>query len=218
MNFLSPCLLAISSNLDTLSVATSYGLKKINMTKSSVLLISIITSLGTFFSMYIGEFISRLFNLEIANIFGSVLLVFIGFYFLIEYIKAVKKNRGEDISYYVENSQKYNDVLENPTIVDKDASGEIDIKESLILSFALTINNLSVGIASSITGVSISLSVFFNFIITILSIYLGHYLGNTYLSKLFGKYSNLISGVLLIILGIYELFIWSTFILLLYNQ
>ena len=54
MNFLSPCLLAISSNLDTLSVATSYGLKKINMTKSSVLLISIITSLGTFFSMYIG--------------------------------------------------------------------------------------------------------------------------------------------------------------------
>ena len=55
--------------------------------------------------------------------------------------------------------------------------------------------------------VSISLSVFFNFIITIVSVYLGYFNSNIYISKWFSKYSNLISGIILIILGIYEAFI-----------
>lgn len=207
MNFLSPLLLSISSNLDTFTVGASYGIKKIRMTKSSLLLIAIITSIGTFISMYLGKIIGNFFNQNIANIFGSILLSLVGIYFIIEHVRIEKKHRGEDISCYVESNSKYKVILEDPSIVDIDKSYEISINEALLLSFALTINNLGVGVAASITGVNIPLSVFFNFIVTIISFYLGCFIGNSYLSKFFGKYATLVSGIILILLGIYEAFI-----------
>lgn len=207
MNFLSPILLSISSNLYTLTAATSYGGKKIHMPKSSIMLIAIITSLGTFISMCAGNVIGYFLGHNLSNIFGSVILSLIGIYFIVEYIRIEKKHRGEDTSYYVESTSKYKEILENPNIVDADNSGEIDIQKSLILSFSLTTNNISVGVAASITGVNIALSVFFNFVFTIISIYLGYFISNSYLSKLFTKYGTLISGIILIIIGIYETFI-----------
>lgn len=206
MNFLSPLLLSISSNLDTFTIGASYGIKKIRMSKSSLLIIAIITSVGTFISMYLGKIISNFFNQSIANIFGSILLGLVGIYFIIEHVRIEKKHRGEDISYYVESNSKYKVILEDPTIIDADRSYEININEALLLSFALTINNLGVGVTASITGVNIPLSIFFNFIVTIISFYFGYFIGNSYLSKLLGKYATFISGIILIMLGIYEAF------------
>lgn len=204
MNFLSPLLLSISSNLDTFTVGASYGIKKMRMTKSSLLLIATITSIGTFISMYLGKIISIFLNPNISNIFGSILLSLVGVYFIIEHVRIEKKHRGEDTSCYVESNSKYKVILEEPSIVDIDISYEISINEALLLSFALTINNLGVGVAASITGVNIPLSIFFNFIVTIISFYLGYFIGNSYLSKFFGKYATLVSGIILILLGIYE--------------
>ena len=206
MNFLSPLLLSISSNLDTFTIGASYGIKKIRMSKSSLLIIAIITSVGTFISMYLGKIISNFFNQSIANIFGSILLGLVGIYFIIEHVRMEKKHRGEDISYYVESNSKYKVILEDPTIIDADRSYEININEALLLSFALTINNLGIGVTASITGVNIPLSIFFNFIVTIISFYFGYFIGNSYLSKLLGKYATFISGIILIMLGIYEAF------------
>ena len=206
MIFLSPLLLSISSNLDTLTVSLSYGIKKIHLTKSITILLAIITSIGTFLSMYIGKLILHLFKPELGNIFGATLLSFIGVYFIVEYIRLEKKRAGYDTSYYFESSLKYKNILENPTIIDSDKSNHIDIRECLNLSLALILNNLCTCFAASITGVSISLSVFLNFIITIFSIYLGYFNSDIYISKWFSKYSNLISGIILIILGIYEAF------------
>jgi len=207
MIFLSPFLLSISSNLNTLRISLSYGIRKIHLTKSSTILLAIITSIGTFLSMYIGKLILHLFNPELGNIFGAILLSFIGVYFIVEYIRLEKKHAGYDTSYYFESSLKYKNILENPNIVDSDKSNCIDLKECLNLSFALIINNLSACFAASITGVSINITVLFNFIITIMSISLGYFNSNIYISKWFSKYSNLISGIILIILGIYEAFI-----------
>jgi len=207
MIFLSPFLLSISSNLNTLRVSLSYGIKKIHLTKSMTLLLAIITSMGTFISMYFGKLILHLFQRSLGNIFGAILLSFIGVYFIVEYIRLETKHAGYDTSYYFEPPIKYKSILENPNIVDSDKSNHIDVWECLKLSFALILNNLCACFAASITGVSISLSVFFNFIITVVSVYLGYFNSNIYISKWFNKYSNLISGVILIILGIYEAFI-----------
>lgn len=207
MNFLSPLLLSISSNLDTFTVGTSYGIKKIHMTKSTILLIAIITSIGTFISMYFGAIIGDFFSIKIANIFGSVLLSLVGVYFIVEHIRIEKKYRGEDISYYVESNSKYKGILEDPIILDTNNSHEIELNKALLLSFALTLNNLGVGFAASITGINIPLSIFFNFIGTVIGFYLGYFINNNYFSKLFMKYATLASGVILIILGLYEIFI-----------
>ena len=207
MIFLSPFLLSISSNLNTLRTSLSYGIKKIHLTKSMTLLLAIITSMGTFISMLFGKLLLHLFQQSLGNIFGAILLSFIGVYFIVEYIRLETKHAGYDTSHYFEGSLKFENILENTNAIDSDESNHIDIKECLNLSLALIQNNLFTGFAASMTGISISISVFFNFIITIVCVYLGYLNSDIYISKWFNKYSNLVSGIILIILGIYEAFI-----------
>lgn len=207
MIFLSPLLLAISSNLDTLTASLSYGIKKIHLTKSNALLLATITSICTFLSMYIGKLLLHLFQPWLSNIFGAILLSFIGVYFIIKYMQLENNHAGYDTSFYFENLSKYKNILENPHIIDSDKSNAINIRQCLNISFALTVNNLFTSFAASITGVNLSLSIFFNFIIAIVSIYCGYLNSYIYISKWFNKYSNLVSGIILIILGIYEAFV-----------
>ena len=87
---------------------------------------------------------------------------------------------------------------------DLDNSGDINIKEALLVAFGLTFNNLGTGVAASITGVSIQFTVISTFILSILTIIFGEAIGNHVLGKFLGKYAPLISGILLIILGIIE--------------
>jgi putative sporulation protein YtaF len=207
MFFLSPLLLSISSNINTVSISSAYGTKKIQLGKFSILLLAILTSIGTLISMYIGKLLLPLMTLSIANLFGAVLLIYIGISFIVEYIRLEKKRAGYDTSYYFESSLNYKSILENPIIVDSDKSNHIDFKECLKLSFAIIFNNSCTTFAASITGVDIGLSVFFNFIITILSLYLGYFNSNIYISKWLSKYSNLVCGIVLVLFGIYEIFV-----------
>lgn len=207
MLFLSAFLLSIALNLEILRVSLYYGIKKINVPKSSAIFLAMTISIGMFFSMYVGKLILNLFNPQLGNIFGGVLLGFIGVYFLAEYIRLEKEHAGYDTSYYLESSLKYKNILENPIIIDSDKSNHIDMKECLNLSVALILNNFFTGFAGSLTGVSIGLSIFFYFIIALVSVYLPSINSHLYISKWVCKYSNLISGIILIILGIYETFI-----------
>lgn len=207
MLFLSAFLLSTALNLEILRVSLYYGIKKINVPKSSAIFLAITISIGMFFSMYVGKLILNLFNPQLGNIFGGVLLGFIGVYFLAEYIRLEKEASGYDTSYYLESSLKYKNILENPIVIDSDKSNHIDMRECLNLSVALILNNFFTFFAASLTGISISLSIFFCFIIILFSVYQGSFNSHLYISKWFSKYSNLISGIILIILGIYETFI-----------
>ena len=207
MIFLSPILLSISLNLIALTISSSYGIKKIHSYKSSTMLLAILTSIGIFISMYIGKLILYLFNPELGNIFGGILLSFIGVYFIVEHIRIELKRAGYDTSYYFESSLKYKNILENSNFITSDKSNHIPIKECLNISIVLIFNTFFICFAASITGVSISLSVLFNFFLTLISAYLVYFNSNIYISKWFNKYSNLISGVLLIIWGIVETFV-----------
>jgi putative sporulation protein YtaF len=196
MHVLSALLLSISSNLDTFAAAISYGTKRIKVNFKGVMLITIISTLGTFLSMYFGKFLSSFLPINVSNILGSLLLVVIGIFFLIDYFKLIKLQKS-----------KQNKLLNNPENFDKNFSNTIDVKESITLAFALTINNLGVGVAASIADVSILISTILTFIITILSFYLGYYIGYNKISKLLGKYAPLASSLILIFLGLYEIFI-----------
>jgi putative sporulation protein YtaF len=97
--------------------------------------------------------------------------------------------------------------MESPEIADVDHSGYIDVKEAVSLALALTINNLGTGVAASITGINIPLAVAATFIFSIVTLEVGGIIGNSAFSKIFGKYANFVSGVIIVILGVYEMFI-----------
>ena len=93
----------------------------------------------------------------------------------------------------------------------KDTNDEIDsnlnFKEMLLLSFATSIDALVIGISFSFLKINLLSSSIIIGIITFIMCFIGYYLGNLFNKKV-GKYSNLIGGLTLIIIGIKIL--WQT--------
>lgn len=207
MILISPLLLAISTNIVTLSVFLSYGIKKIHLSKSNSILLAIVTSTSTFVSMYIGKLILPLIDPKVSNIFVAILLSYIGISFIVENIRLEKKRLGYDTSFYYESSFKYKNLLEDSYILNLDNSHNINLRKCLALSISLSVNNICTNFAASITGVNLSISVFLNFIISILFVYIGYFNRNINFSKYLIRYLNFISGIVLIAFGIYEIFV-----------
>lgn len=194
-HLLSALILSVSSNLDTVTVCISYGMYDIRLPWLSNILIAFITSVGTFLSMEFGHILSVVLPGGLGNVLGGITLILLGLWFLLGCFKNTMKT----------STIKPEEIPNNETLMaDKDASGDINLKETIPLSLALTINNIGVGIAASMTGVSILYSTILTFIITILSVCGGTWLGRSILGKICGKCAPLLSSILLIIIGVYE--------------
>ena len=199
---LSSLLFALSSNLDNIVVGIAYGIKKIKIGFLSNLIIGFITSLGTLLSMYAGSYIAKLINPNLANKIGASIIILLGLYFVIQsIISMIKDKKFKELAL-----KDIDDMVDYAVKTDKDESGHIGIKEAFIVAFGLTLNNLGNGIAASITGVDIKLTVIFTFILSIAALLLGSLIGNNVIGKICGKYAPLVSGVLLMLLGAIEMF------------
>lgn len=187
MNILSSLLFAISANADNFVVALSYGINKIRIGFSSNLLISLITLTGTALSMSLIKIISSPVPENIANLIGSVMLILIGVWTI---VKPLLKKTDSD------------GIIDNPEKADKDNSSTIDARESITLGLALTLNNVGLGIGASITGLNIVLTSLLTFGLSLLMIVVGHFVGSYYLSKVFSKRATIVSGLVIIVLGV----------------
>lgn len=202
MSFLSILLFVIAASLDILVVSLAYGLKDIKINFSSTLVIASISALGTFISMILGKFLVDLIPIKLGDIIGGLVLLLLGFYSIYSYFKEKKILT----SHNSENDSSPTFILENPEVADKDKSGNIDFKESLALSLALALNNFGLGIGASISGLNIAFTAISTFIISLIFISLGFYLSKTIKSKNISKNSNLIAGIIIIILSLFIIF------------
>ena len=197
---LSALLFSLSSNLDNLVVGIAYGIKKIKIGIIANLIIAVVTSTGTFLSMSVGAYISKFLPLSVANGLGAVVIIILGIYFVTQsIIKLINNIKSKELAL-----KNITDMIEYAEKSDLDSSGDINMKEALLVALGLTFNNLGTGVAASITGVSIQFTVISTFILSILIIIFGEAVGNHVLGKFLGKYAPLFSGILLIILGIIE--------------
>ncbi|MDU5492700.1 MAG: sporulation membrane protein YtaF [Clostridium perfringens] len=202
VSFLSILLFVIAASLDILVVSLAYGLKDIKINFSSTIVIASISALGTFISMILGKFLVDLIPVKLGDIIGGLVLLLLGFYSIYSYFKEKKILT----SHNSENNSSPTFILENPEVADKDKSGNIDFKESLALSLALALNNFGLGIGASISGLNIAFTTISTFIISLIFISLGFYLSKTIKSKNISKNSNLIAGIIIIILSLFIIF------------
>ncbi|HHD2591719.1 TPA: sporulation membrane protein YtaF [Clostridium perfringens] len=202
VSFLSILLFVIATSLDILVVSLAYGLKDIKINFSSTIVITSISALGTFISMILGKFLVDLIPVKLGDIIGGLVLLLLGFYSIYSYFKEKKILT----SHNSENNSSPTFILENPEVADKDKSGNIDFKESLALSLALALNNFGLGIGASISGLNIVFTTISTFIISLIFISLGFYLSKTIKSKNISKNSNLIAGIIIIILSLFIIF------------
>lgn len=197
---LSAILFSLASNLDNVVIGIAYGIKKIKINMIANVIIAVVTSVGTFLSMSVGKYISEFLPHFAANMLGAGAITILGIYFVIQSIrKLVNDKNSRQIAL-----KNTSEMIEYAEKSDLDRSGDISIKEALLAAFGLTFNNIGTGVAASITGVNITVTVAATFILSILTIKFGENVGNHVLGEFFGKYSPLFSGVLLILLGIIE--------------
>lgn len=202
MNYIGELLFALSANLDNFTVSVTFGIRKIKISFFNNIIIAVISALGTYLSMKFGHVISRFFPLEISNYIGSSILIFIGLFIMKDFFKHDKKQKNDRTK-----PNKINSILNKPETADLDSSGSIDMKETALLAAALTLNNFGFGIGSSITGLNIYITVFLTFVFSIISMSIGNIVGKGFMPKTLCKFASLISGLIVVVLGLYEMFV-----------
>jgi len=197
---LSALSFSLSSNLDNVVVGIAYGIKKVKIGIIANLIIALVTSIGTLLSMLAGVYISKFLPRSVANRLGATVIIILGVYFIIQSItKLVNNTKSKELAL-----KNITDMIEYAQKSDLDSSGDINMKEAFIVALGLTFNNVGTGVAASITGVNIQLTVISTFILSFFTIIFGRAVGNHVLGEIFGKYAPLLSGLLLILLGFIE--------------
>ncbi|MGL4990841.1 MAG: sporulation membrane protein YtaF [Sarcina sp.] len=194
-------LFVFSASIDSFVVAFAYGSRNIKIGIASNFLIAAVTAIGTFLSMLVGKLFIDKIPLNIANLIGAFILFLLGIYFIVDYKKSKYIKKPEE---FCEGKQCHKAILKFPEVADTNNSGNIEVSESIALATALTLNNISLGIAASITGLDIYLTTLVTFVISILFIWLGFFLSKHTLNKFIADKGSLISGIIILILALIE--------------
>ena len=211
--FVVMILLALVSNTDNFAVGISYGTRRIQIPFISNLIIAFITGVGTLVSMLLGVVISNVLSPKQATLLGAIIIIVVGSWIFVKEVIHIlgdgsNQNEGEvrkiEISRYG-SIGKIPKILENPFLADLDFSGYISVSESIILGCALALNIMANGIGAGLAGINPFVTAIFAFIISLLSIWVGIKLGHDYVNNFLGKLSAPLSGLILIIIGIYEI-------------
>lgn len=199
MDLIAIFLFALSANLDNFTVAITYGMRRIRIGFAANLLIAGISGAGTWLFMSVGVLIGRFLPHPLATAAGSLILVGIGLWSIKSALRPKTARPPQ------ETGVRLGDLLEQPEKADADASGRIDLKEAVILAFALTLNNAGLGLGASIAGVNILFTTLCTAVLSMALICAGCFVGENWASRLFGRFAPLVAGIVIAALGIYEL-------------
>lgn len=217
-------ILAFSSSIDSFGIGITYGLRKIKLSLLSNITLFIISIIITSTSILIGKNLNYILPEFITSLIGSLLLILMGSLIIFQVInKKEKKQISEAIisnSFAHNESQKIHQffikflgitiqIIKDPISSDLDNSKKIDIKESIYLGITLSIDSFCIGIGSSILGIS---SILFPILVSVFQIIFLS-IGRLFAirvgqsTKIPDNTWNLVSGILLIFIGISRMFI-----------
>lgn len=203
-------LMAISCNLDNVGIGIAYGARGISIPLASNLLIAAITTFGTFLSTAFGRSMYLFLKPETANLIGSAILIGAGVWVAVyDSVVPAPQVLHENAAVMTETPRSFFrrvlSILNNPCSADTDQSSHIDLKEGAVLGLALTLNNVANGVGAGLIGLNIVWLVACVFLFSIVTIIAGLMIGSRYGNRVFGRYSGLAAGVLLICIGLFEL-------------
>ena len=185
---LNSLFLALSSSIDSLGIGITYGIKNMKISFLSKLILFIISIIISYFSIFIGSWLNDFFSLSFSSFLGACFLIIIGFGVI---IKTIFENTNSKNNYY-----------------DFDYSNFIDTKEAIFLGLALSLDSFGIGISFSLGAYNcfffpIFISCF-QFLFLSFGTFLGKKINN--ISKIPDFLSGILSGFLIILIGLYKMF------------
>ena len=218
--FLTCFILALSVSIDSLSIGITYGIKNTKISyigKVSLFLTSFIICI---ISIWFGDNIKNIFPEVFTKLLGTFILIFMGLFIIYQSItknnsdsakyKDIKCDCEEKIySFFIKFLGITIQIIKNPISSDFDNSKKIDAKEALFLGLALSLDAFCIGIGTSIIGLNSCLFPFLTSLFQLLFLSIGILFGKKLnsLSKLPDNIGSIISGSLLIIIGIIKFLI-----------
>ncbi|MDQ0201564.1 sporulation membrane protein YtaF [Neobacillus ginsengisoli] len=209
MHWLTILLIGVAANLDNLGISVSYGLKSTRIPFVSNIVIAVISMLCAYISITAGEYISQFISLTVANYAGGLLIIFLGGKCVVESIFPKSSPDPEPASepVPVRADSNLTKVISQPALADINEDKVISFKESILLGLALAMNCLAMGLGAGFTGISPILTTISIGVFSLISIFFGIKIGSKISDNRVGKYSNIIAGLILILIGIYEIII-----------
>jgi putative sporulation protein YtaF len=200
MNLIYTFLIALANNIDNIGVRLAYSIKGIKISTINNLWISIITFFISTLSAYSGAFFSSILGRKFASYISMIILFIIGTLLIIDAFKEKKKNTNK------KEKDKLINIINNPEMADLDNSKEIDFKEATILAVALSINNIGGGLSAGMIGLNVIFVGLLSAILSFTALWAGNFITTFFRKLKIGNKANLIAGLLLIILGIKQIF------------
>ena len=189
IHLLSALLFGVSSNVDNLVVGMSYGIKKTPIRWADNLTVALITLVGTVLSMILGKSVRLFLPRWLAGVLGSVIIILIGAVGLVKFL--IKLRRSDEAD-----EEERELALQTLTRT-----------EALILGLASALNNVGLGIGASITGLPVLPTALCSFLFSLVFLYAGNLIGRSKIAELVGEFAEPLAGLLMIGMGVYEIFI-----------
>lgn len=190
--------LAISVSIDSLGIGLVYGIKNTKIAAMSRIILFFISMIITTCAVFLGNVITKILPTAYANYITIFILIFLGGWIIYQSLKEEKENStGITVK-----------ILQDPIKSDMDNSKRIDYKEAFFLGFTLSLDSIGVGICSSIIAFN---SLLFPILVAsfqLVFLSVGIFFGKVINSriKIPKNTWSIISGVLLIVLGISRIF------------
>ena len=185
MSVLPSLLFGISASLDALLVGCALGLQKVPLPVKHNLLISAVTLIGTVISISLGNLLLPLIPGEIATRTGSSILILFGLYYTGKWLVSRWRCSSSDNSSLCREKKKFAE------------HRNLTLPRTLALGCALS---------ASITGLPFLPASISTFFCSFGFLTLGSRLGRSVLLQQVGEYADPISGLLLILLGLWQLY------------
>lgn len=162
--FLGILLLTVAVSLDSFGLGISYGLSRIHVPFSAIVIIMGCSGMMVLLSMTAGSLLSTFFTPEVAKMIGGIILISIGLFNLLNIVRQKKKGTAGEIErkpYKTEEKQwKIHlrkmgiiiTILKEPEEADLDHSGVISKNEAILLGLALSLDAFSVGLGAAMLG------------------------------------------------------------------
>ncbi|GGA27411.1 sporulation membrane protein YtaF [Paenibacillus physcomitrellae] len=189
--------IGLASNLDNAGVGIAYGVRKIRIPWYSNLAVAFISFLGTLLSGAFGSLLALWIHPWIGHAVGSVVIIAVGIWVLLQSSKEAQIQEIPPPS-----AGHFSRLLRNPEEADKDSSKSISLSEAMILGTALAMNALAGGFNAGVTELNIWLTSLSVGIFSYLLFALSAWFGEKYAAEKLGSRATIISGVLLIVIGL----------------
>lgn len=198
MQLVPSLLFGVSASLDALLVGVSYGVRGTHIRLLQNLFISLITLLGTCLSIGLGAEFALFLPPILSGCIGSLVLLSLGVYYIAKWVKASLQHSS---------SGRHSEHEAPPLTCAAQPSLCLTLPEVFFLSVSLSANNLGIGLSASMAGLTLAPAAAATSICSVTFLFLGNQLGRSRLLQLIGDLADPISGLLLIGLGLIQLFI-----------